>query len=117
MTLRREVFQNGVLRERWDDDATPRTYTAWSSTGVQTSTRPYTPEENAVADIRAAEAAAEANRVAIEADLTAAITALRVIRDDSNPNINANPAARIKDLAKIDLSLVRLQLRRFDGTT
>ena len=44
----RQLFKNGVLVEEWDDDT--RTYTAWNTRGVQTSTRPYTSDENAQAD-------------------------------------------------------------------
>ena len=44
----RELYENGSLVERWDDDT--RTYTAWNTRGVQTSTRPYTSDENAQAD-------------------------------------------------------------------
>lgn len=44
-------YNNGVLREQWDDGT--RTYTAWDASGVQTSTRPYTTQENADADNRA----------------------------------------------------------------
>ena len=44
----RELYENGSLVERWDDDT--RTYTAWNTRGVQTSTRPYTSDENAQAN-------------------------------------------------------------------
>ena len=46
--MNRQVFKNGVLVEEWDD--VTRTYTAWNTRGVQTSTRPYTSYENAQAD-------------------------------------------------------------------
>ena len=46
--MNRQVFKNGVLVEEWDD--VTRTYTAWNTQGVQTSTRPYTSDENAQAD-------------------------------------------------------------------
>lgn len=60
-----EVFDgNGTLRERWDDDT--RTYTEWDAEGAQTSTRPYTAEENAAADaaLAAEQARAEAATLA-----------------------------------------------------
>ena len=56
--MNRQVFENGVLVEEWDDDT--RTYTAWNTQGVQTSTRPYTTVEQEQAD---AAAAAEAEQV------------------------------------------------------
>ena len=42
------VFEDGVLVEQWDDATA--TYTAWNTRGVQTSTRPYTSEENTQAE-------------------------------------------------------------------
>ena len=47
-----ETFTNGVLRERRDDTA--RTVTTYGPTGQVTNTRPYTAQENADADERAA---------------------------------------------------------------
>lgn len=43
-----DVYVDDVLRERWDEDS--RTYTEYDAQGQQTSTRPYTAEENAAAD-------------------------------------------------------------------
>jgi hypothetical protein len=84
------VFASGKVTELW----TPRPKTA----------------EEIKADTEAT------NRKAIEDSLDAAIAGLRVIRDDTNANINQNAAARIKDMAKIMLSLVRLDRGKFDGT-
>lgn len=47
-----DTYLNGVLRERADD--TTRTVTTYDDAGQVTGTRPYTDEENAAADERAA---------------------------------------------------------------
>lgn len=59
----RENYVDGVLRERWD--STTRLYTAWDASGVQTSQRPFTAEENAWADAAAAAAELEANETTL----------------------------------------------------
>ena len=52
--MREKYSVEGYLQERADDSA--RTVTTYDAAGAVTSTRPYTPEENAAAD------AAVANR-------------------------------------------------------
>ena len=52
------TYIEGVLREQWDDDT--RTFTAYDAQGQQTSTRPYTAEENAAADAALAQEQASA---------------------------------------------------------
>ena len=71
---------------------------------------PKTPEQ------LAAEADATA-RATIEQALDAALVTLQTVIDDTNPNINSNPAARIKDLARAQRRTIRLLIRRFDGTS
>jgi hypothetical protein len=120
--LRRERFEDGILRERWDDDSTPRMYTAWSASGVQTSTRSYTPEENARADADAAIALADTNRQSIEASLAAELDEIQVeFLTPTNAALNtafaANNARYLKILARIMRRIIRLIIRRFDGTT
>jgi hypothetical protein len=59
----------------------------------------------------------ESNRQTIEAGLADALATLQVIVDDTNANINASPASRIKDMARTQRRVIRLLIRRFDGTT
>lgn len=73
------------------------------------SPRPKTQEELLV-DAEAT------NRASIEEALTASLVALQAIIDDTNASINTNPAARIKDLARVQRRLIRLACRRLDGT-
>ena len=73
----RELYENSTLVGRWDDDT--RTYTAWNTQGVQTSTRPYTSDENAQADEDArqnAQADEDARQNAQIPDLTERVAAI-----------------------------------------
>ena len=58
--------EHGKTRATWDDTA--RTVTTYDETGALTSTRPYTAQENADADERAASEARAAVAVALVAD-------------------------------------------------
>lgn len=53
----------------------------------------------------------------IEAALADALVSLQAVIDDTNANINSNPAARIKDLARVERRIIRLLISRVDGTT
>ena len=82
-----ETFNSGVLRERRDDTA--RTVTTYGPTGQVTNTRPYTAQENADADERAAgetraavAATLAADAGADEAKIAQAIEDLRVLLGD-----------------------------------
>jgi hypothetical protein len=87
-----DVYVDNVLRERWDD--TGRTYTTWDAGGVQTSQRPYTPEENARADAEAA------NRVTAEATSTllqqlyAGVVSIQAARDAASNDITTADGLR-----------------------
>lgn len=70
-------FSNGVLIEQWDDAT--RTYTDHRTD--PDTVRPYTAQENADADQRAADAAKAATEAQIEADTTADLTSLRTSID------------------------------------
>jgi len=56
------------------------------------------------------------NRASIEQALSDALITLQAIIDDTNANINGNPAQRIKDIARTTRRTIRLLIRRFDGT-
>lgn len=104
----------GTLRELWDDAT--RTYTAYDEAGAQVESRAYTADENAAADASAAAALADANRLAIDAALDSSLATLQTILDDTNSNINSNPAQRIKELARVQRRIIRHVLKRYDGT-
>lgn len=108
-------YEDGELLEQWDDDT--RTYSRWDGTDpAPVEVRPYTPEEDAAADVRAQEALVAANAATLEDDLDDALLSLQVIIDDTNSNINDNPAARIKDVAKALKKTIRKVNERFEDT-
>ena len=98
----------------WDDVA--RTVTCYGEDG-QPQVRPYNASENENADRAIAAARDAQTEAAISQALADALAALQAIIDDTNANINTNPAARIKDLSRVLRRVIRLQTRRFDGTT
>lgn len=110
----RHVYDRTGLRERWDDAA--RVLTTWNTSGVQTSQRAYTAAENAQADIIVAAETANTNKRTIQQALVADLTALQVIIDETNANINTNPAARIKTMSRAIRRLTRLALDDYSGT-
>lgn len=111
------VYQDGILRQHWDD--TTRTFSAWNidGTAVPGTPRPYTVEENTRADAEAAEsaeqAAHEAQRIIVRAiitDLQDEKTRVDAVIAKSNAQITggdtkdvARAAKRIADAA-IDLA-------------
>lgn len=106
-------WQVGVLVEQWDDGT--RTYTDFRTD--PDTTRLYTAQENTEADARTAEATEDANRRTIEESLDLRMGTMQAIVDDTNANINSNPAARIKDIARAVRLLIRQARGDFDGTT
>ena len=82
-----EYFQGGYIPTRIGGnirrigDPASRTVTTYDESGAVVSTRPYTPEENADADARAADAQAESVAAQLETDATADLTNLRAAID------------------------------------
>ena len=111
--MNHETYTDGVLRQRWDDTA--RTYTEWDAQGVQISTRPYTTEENAAADQRAAAALLVTNEATISTNLQQDLATMQAIIDQTNADLKADPAQEIKDLARVARRLIRKVERILDG--
>jgi len=93
----------GTLLESWEDGT--RTYTDYRPDPDET--RPYTPEENAGADERAAEELAAAEHAATEERVRAIVDDLKVEKDKldaivetDSATINDSPAAYVKDTAR-----------------
>lgn len=97
------------------DDAT-RTVTCYDADGVAT-TRPYDDSENQNADAVAEQALEEQRAATISAALNSSLATLQAIIDDTNANINTNPASRIKDMARVQRGVIRLVIRRLDGVS
>lgn len=106
----------GVLFE-FADDATRKVYGYAEDGSTVIWERPYTAEENARADTDASARAEESNRASIEEALVPALADLQAIIDDTNANINQNPAARIKTVSRALRRTIRLVIRRFDSTS
>ncbi len=75
----------------------------------------YVAQESATLAIWQAGEAEKANQRSIEQALANALGTLQTILDDTNANINANPAQRIKDEARALRRVIRLLIRKFDG--
>ena len=98
------------------DDAT-RTVSTVTDDGVVLSTRPYTTDENANADAQL-QAAADAATIAQSAQaLGQALVDIQTIIDTPNATLNSSPAVAIKTLARAQRRLIRLAIRKLDGTT
>lgn len=110
-----DVWQDGILRERWDDGT--RLYTAWDEMGAQIDQRPYTAAENADADARAAAAQLEANETTIASRLvTVDMPAMQAIIDQANADLRADPSQEIKNIARAVRRLARKVETLFDST-
>jgi hypothetical protein len=107
--------ENGNLIEQWDDES--RKYTRFNEDGSVAGTpRDYNDDENADADrLEAAETRLK-NEESLKQQLDASLDSLQVIIDDSKSNINADPASRIKDIAKALKKTIRVANKRFEGT-
>jgi hypothetical protein len=102
-----------MMRIYWDNESRKvRTYDG----DVLVSERDYTPDENAAADAAAASALEETNRQTIEAALDATLADLQTLISTANADINASPAAYLKTVARAERRIIRLLVRRLDGT-
>lgn len=108
------VYTNGVLRERWDDST--RTYTTWDAGGVQTSTRPYTAQENARADADATQAAQDTNRRTIGQMLDQDFIDVQGVLAQTNADLRADPSQEIKIIGRVVRRLIRAERGDFTGT-
>lgn len=89
-----EATIDGVVSERWTDET--RTYERLDPDGTVVETRPYTPEENAEADVRDEHVGREATASELRTEaadsittLLASIDTLQAIVDKPNNQITA----------------------------
>ena len=104
-----EPFGNAL--EQWDDDT--RTYHDYRSGSDES--RAYTADENAAADARAAARTEAANETTIRDKATTALGTNTTFLGLTSPT-NAQNAAQIKALTRQVNGLIRLTIRRLDGT-
>lgn len=105
----------------WSLDDITRIATEYNAAGQIVGTRPFTQYENEVANGLVATAAAEANRQSIEVALSAELDEIQAeILGKTNQvltaDFTANPARYLKILARILRHIIRLLVRRLDGT-
>ena len=108
------IYQSGVLRERWDD--TTRIYTAFNSSGVQTSTRAYTAAENAKADEDALTSLYAVNEAALLAKVPTALTTNNTYLAVANPTTAQN-TAQVKALTRQVNALLKLRANDLANTS
>lgn len=109
------VYSNsGVLLEQWDD--VTRTYTDFRPT--PDLVRPYTPEENARADVEALAVLAGANSSDLISKAKTAVAGNNTYLALASPT-NAQVAAQVKALTRQSNALIKLEvgdLLTTDGT-
>lgn len=100
------------LIESWDDET--RTYTR-EEDGVKT-TRPYTTEENIIADREQVYVMAQRNKATIEDQAATALGTNATFLAIASPT-NAQIAAQVKALTRQNNGIIRLILNKLDGTS
>lgn len=80
-----EVYSNGVLRERFDDDL--RRYKTWDASGNPLIDRPYTNGENLLADARVAEVTKRETKLALVASLRDGIFGITTAKQQAQDDI------------------------------
>lgn len=122
--------ETGQVRQLWDDET--RTYTEWDAQGVVVDgfPRPYTVQENAAAELAAAENTAATNDTVIRDKARQAlnvfgnrITQLESFAAGTSSLSNAQRDAALRDLAgnlalgfRAINGLIRLELRDLNST-
>ncbi|MBA2952104.1 hypothetical protein GON03_18995 [Nocardioides sp. MAH-18] len=99
-------------RRYWTDDETRLHY---DFTETPYATAPYTAEDNAAADERAAKAEAEANRATLADQVHAALTGNRAFLALTSPT-NAQVIAQVRALTRQMNTLIRLTVNDLSGT-
>lgn len=101
--------ENGILRQQWNDNT--RQYSEWDADGVllEGMPRPYTDEENSLADINATVEAQENNRQELLTKARTALTANANFLALASPT-NAQVLAQVKMLTREATALIKLEL-------
>jgi hypothetical protein len=104
----------GNKHEQWDDATS--TYTAWDTSGVQTTTRAYTADETAAAQAAAAAATAATTAATLHTRAANALAANTNYLGIASPT-NAQVVAQVHLLTQENSALIRLVIGQLDATT
>lgn len=107
-----ERSENGVLRERLDAEG----YKRWDEDGDLVEQRALTPEEQAAVDAYVATQTATANEDALRQRAENALADLRTVAGSSGTLTGAQLSNAVRLLARVAAALIRLHLRRLEGT-
>lgn len=99
-------------RRSWADD---EERVVWDFTAEPWESRPFTCEENAAADERAATVAAESNRTTLTTQARAALAGNRTFLANASPT-NAQTLAQVKALTRQMNAVIRLVVGDLSGT-
>jgi len=116
--MSRQVYQDGKLLEQWDD--LTRTYTAYDAQGTVTGSRPYTAAENTTADATAAALLEVTNEATVRAETEAQLAKLDaeiIVKTNAELFTQSGVGSALKLLARTLRLIIRILIRRFDGTT
>lgn len=99
--------------QQWDDNT--RLYTAWDTSGNQTTQRAYTTQENTDANARQAVITDDANRASLQTKATNAIATNNNFLAIASPT-NAQAVAQVQLLTRENTAIIRLLLGLLDST-
>jgi len=97
-------------------DYSTRIATEYDLSDVLIGTRPFTAEENLLADEWAATTTGLSNKSQIETNIEQDYAKMQAIEAQTNADIRADPSQEIKDLARAVRRLDRMALENFSGT-
>lgn len=104
----------GKLTDQWDDNTS--TYTTYEpTTGLQITSRAYTADETAAAQVRAKLATANANLANVQSKANTALTNNQTYLGIASPT-NAQNAAQVQALTKQMDAVIRILMQLLDTT-
>ena len=118
--MSKQVYENELLRQFWDDSTQPPTYTEYDATGAQILSRPYNEEELAELNQNILDAVVDVPSTAttvtnLTTDLADMQTIIGMTNSALNADFAANPAKYLKLCARVDRRLVRAKLEELSG--
>lgn len=103
-----QYYKSGIVAQEWNDEL--RQYTYRNTDGAILEQRPYTAEENAQADARAAYESAVVNEAALMSKARQALISNAEFLANTSVT-NAQAVSQVKALTRQVNALIRLQVR------